>query len=119
MKSPFALKPPPRFVLACAGIVLLSSAALAADFSSMALTDKIRDGTGTIDLLKNTTAAQLKQYLTSQGALELGVDVNENASGNESAKSQGVALKNVEMVITTTQGTYKFSNFSTSTSALI
>ncbi len=84
---------------------------------STALTDKIYQGNGTIDLLKNVSASQLQQHLQASGGLLLGADINENASGNESAASIGVALKTVELRITTTTGSYVFSDFFTNTTA--
>ncbi len=86
---------------------------------STALTDKIYQGSGSIDLLKNITPAALASYLTSGGNLMLGVDVNENASGNETSLSMGVALKSVSLVITTTSGTYTFDDLFTNTTATL
>lgn len=84
-----------------------------------ALTDKIYQGSGTIDLLKDVSGANLKQYLNSNGGLLLGVDVNENESGNESRDSLGIAIKQLQLVITTSAGTLTFSDFYTSTTAMI
>ena len=49
----------------------------------------------------------------------LGVDLNENAAGNESADSIGVAIKSVELQITTNAGVLSFTSFYTNTSAMI
>lgn len=87
--------------------------------NSTALTDKIYQGTGVIDLLKDTTSTALAQYLGANGRLLLGVDVNENASGNESSTSQGVAIKSVQLLITTSQGSFSFSDIFTNTTALL
>jgi hypothetical protein len=83
------------------------------------LTDKIYKGSGSIDLLKDVSAASLQDYLTGNGELILGVDLNENASGNENSDSVGIAIEQLELVITTTAGTFSFSDFWTSTTANI
>ena len=83
------------------------------------LTDKIYQGVGTINLLKNVSAATLQQYISANGGLLLGVDVNENEAGNESRTSLGIALKQVQLVITTTAGTFSYGDFLTSTTAMI
>ena len=49
----------------------------------------------------------------------LGVDLNEDASGLEESTSQGVAIKEVELVLTTTEGTFSFTTFYTNTTAMI
>jgi hypothetical protein len=81
------------------------------------LTDKIQQGSGVIDLLKNVTSADLGSYLKSNQAMYLAVDVNENASGLESAKSQGVAIKQMSLVLTTSSGDFSFTDFVTGSSA--
>lgn len=83
------------------------------------LTDKIFQGSGSINLLKDVSATSLQQYLTGNGQLILGVDLNENASGNENSDSVGVAINQLKLVITTTAGTFSFSDFWTSTTANI
>jgi hypothetical protein len=83
------------------------------------LTDKIYQGSGSIDLLKDVSAAGLESFLSDNGGLLLGVDINENASGNESSDSVGVAIEQMELVITTTEGTFSFTDFYTSTTAMI
>ena len=83
------------------------------------LTDKIHKGSGSINLLNDVSTSDLQQYLTDSGGLILGVDLNENAAGNESADSVGIAIKQLELVITTTAGTFSFGDFFTSTTAMI
>ncbi|WP_256199175.1 glycosyltransferase family 2 protein [Verrucomicrobium spinosum] len=83
------------------------------------LTDKIHRGSGTINLLKDITGDQLAKQVTSSGSLLLGVDVNEDAAGNESNASVGVALKSAQLVVVTSKGTYVFTNYSTNTSAVL
>ena len=83
------------------------------------LTDKIHSGSGTINLLTDISAANLESFLSDNGGLLLGVDINENASGNESSDSVGIAIKQMELVITTTEGVFSFTDFFTSTTAMI
>ena len=103
-----------------ASLILLALAGLSsqAQIPTM-LTDKIYKGTGTINLLKDVSAANLQSYLQQNGNLLLGVDLNENMSGNETRDSIGLAIKNIELVITTTTGTMTFRDFYTSTTARI
>ena len=82
-------------------------------------TDKIFKGSGIIDILKDVSTTSLDSYLSESGQLILGVDVNENNSGPESSDSLGVALKQVELLITTTDGDFTFSDFYTNTTASI
>jgi hypothetical protein len=82
------------------------------------LTDKIRNGDGIIDIFKDATSTELQSYLEG-GTLFLGVDINEDASGNESSTSSGVAIKQAELLITTTEGDFSFSEYYTNTTALI
>ena len=84
------------------------------------LTDKIYQGSGSIDLLKDISAANLQSMLANNnGGLFLGVDVNENEAGNESRDSLGIAIKQLQLVVTTTAGTFTFGDFLTSTTAMI
>lgn len=83
------------------------------------LTDKIYQGSGVIDVLKDISPGAFQQYVGPNGTLSLGVDLNENASGNETSDSIGVAIKQLELQVTTTAGSYNFRDFFTSTSALI
>ena len=82
------------------------------------LTDKVHKGEGTIDMLVDVSSEELSSYLDS-GTLYLGVDLNENADGNESRDSVGIAIEQMELVITTTSGEYTFSEFYTNTTAMI
>ena len=82
------------------------------------LTDTIKSGGGTIDVMQDVTAAELEEAL-SGGTLYLGVDLNEDASGLEKSTSQGVAIKEMELIITTTEGTFSFTTFYTNTTAMI
>jgi hypothetical protein len=82
------------------------------------LTDKIRDGIGVIDLLKDASSAELSTYLSS-GVMFLGVDVNEHAAGLESQSSAGIAIKQIELVLTTVDGDVSFTDFYTNTTAMI
>jgi hypothetical protein len=45
--------------------------------------------------------------------------VNEDASGNESSTSAGVAIKEIELIIQTTNGDISFTEFYTNTTAMI
>lgn len=83
------------------------------------LTDKIYKGEGSIDLMKDLGTADLSSYLNSNGELKLGLDVNENQSGNESSSSIGIAIKEIELVITTSAGQFSFNDFYTNTAAMI
>lgn len=82
------------------------------------LTDTIKSGSGTIDVMKDVSAAELEEAL-SGGTLYLGVDLNEDASGLEKSTSQGVAIKEMELIIQTTEGTFSFKTFYTNTTAMI
>jgi hypothetical protein len=98
-------------------VLLLAAPHLAADIPTV-LTDKIRDGSGVVDLFKDTTSAELSSYLSS-GVMFLGVDVNEHAAGLESQSSAGIAIKQVELVLTTADGDISFTDFYTNTTAMI
>lgn len=82
------------------------------------LTDTIRNGDGVIDVLNDASGAELEEYLQS-GTLYLGVDLNEAASENESSTTSGVAIKEMELIITTTEGDFSFTEFYTNTTAMI
>jgi hypothetical protein len=82
------------------------------------LTDNIKGGDGVIDVFKDVTGAELEEHLQG-GTLQLGVDLNEDASGNESSTSVGVAIKEMELVIKTTNGDVSFTEFYTNTTAMI
>jgi hypothetical protein len=82
------------------------------------LTDKIRQGSGVIDLFVDVTGAELESYL-SGGTAFIGVDLNEDASGLESSTSAGVAIKEMELLLQTTAGDFSFTTFYTNTTAMI
>jgi len=82
------------------------------------LTDTIKDGDGVIDIFKDVTGTELQEHLQA-GTLQVGVDLNEAASGNESSTSAGVAIKEMELVINTTNGDISFTEFYTNTTAMI
>jgi len=96
---------------------LLFAAAARAEIPTV-LTDTIKSGSGTINVMKDVTAAELTESL-SGGTLYLGVDINEDASGLEKSTSQGVAIKEMELILQTTQGTFSFNTFYTNTTAMI
>jgi len=84
------------------------------------LTDTIKNGDGVIDIFTDASGAELQEYLQSEsGTLYLGVDLNEAASGNESSTTAGVAIKEMELIITTTEGDFSFTEFYTNTTAMI
>jgi hypothetical protein len=82
------------------------------------LSDKIQKGSGVMDIVKDVTTEELEVYL-SDGNVYLGVDLNEDAGGNESADSLGVAIAQMELVLETTDGEFTFSEFYTNTTAMI
>ncbi len=86
---------------------------------STRLSDTVSKGRGTINLLKNITAEQFQKQVSSSGNLFFAMDVNEAMSGNENRDCAGVALERVELVVKTTKGDYKFTNFSTKTSTML
>jgi hypothetical protein len=88
------------------------------DVVSLALTDTIKKGEGTIDLLKNISGADLQKYFDQTGGLLLlGAGLNEANSGAENNNSLGVAIKEIQLTISTTKGDFKFSEVFTSTMA--
>lgn len=88
-------------------------------YSSVYLTDKIQQGAGVIDLLKDVAVADLQNRLTTQGGLLFAVDVSENSSGNETNSSQGVAIAAVTLRLKTTAGDFSFSDVFSNTTATI
>jgi hypothetical protein len=82
------------------------------------LTDTIKSGSGIIDVMKDVSPAELEAAL-SGGTLFLGADLNEDASGLEKSASQGVAIKEMELILQTTAGDFSFTDFYTNTTALI
>ena len=110
----------------CAGAVAAGLALAAAtprlasaQVTGAVLTDKIFQGQGVINVLKDVSGADLAQYFDSTGRLLLGIDVNEAAGGNETADSQGIAIQSIQLAITTTAGDFTFSDFYTSTTATL
>ena len=97
--------------------VLLSAVPAWAEIPTV-LTDTISKGDGVIDVFKDVSGAELQQYLGGE-TLYLGVDLNEAASGNESSTSVGVAIKEMELIIQTTNGDISYTEFITNTSAMI
>jgi hypothetical protein len=106
----------PTRVLLLISLLVLNTAARAE--IPTVLTDTIKSGSGTIDIMQDVTSSELDSAL-SGGTLYLGVDLNEDASGLEKSTSQGVAIKEMELVITTTDGTFTFNTFYTNTTAMI
>lgn len=102
------------FIVNCALAISLN---VAADIPT-ALTDNIKKGSGTINLLTDVTSVELKNYLQS-GTLNLGIDLNEAASGNETSTSQGIAIRELELILITSNGEMSFDNFFTNTTASI
>lgn len=101
-------------------LLALSNVALSQTIQSTVLTDRIYRGDGVIDLLKNISGNNLSSYFNQTGGLLLlGADINEDASGNESNKSMGVAIKAAQLAIKTTAGDFTFSNFFTGTTAML
>jgi hypothetical protein len=99
-------------------LALVVTAAPAGAEIPTVLTDKIRNGDGVIDLFQDVTGDELQQYLQGE-TMYLGIDLNEDASGNESSTSAGVAIKEMELIIKTTEGDISFTEFYTNTTAMI
>lgn len=97
-------------------LLLQASAAWAA--IPTVLTDTIKNGDGVIDIFTDVSATELEEHLES-GTLYLGVDLNEAASENESSTTAGVAIKEMELVLTTTEGDFSYTEFYTNTTAMI
>lgn len=103
-------------------LVVLTSMtrASAQEVASRTLTDAVYQGHGVINLLKDINAASLRSYFNQNGGfLMLGADVNENQSGNENKDSLGVAIKQAQLRISTTNGDFTFGDFFTSTTAML
>ncbi len=83
------------------------------------LTDRIYQGTGAINLLKDVSAADLGKYLVQNQGMYLAVDVNESASGLETSQSMGVAIKEMRLLLTTSSGDFSFSDFVTGSTAML
>lgn len=82
------------------------------------LTDTIKNGDGVIDIFTDVSGAELQENLEG-GTLYLGVDLNEAASDNESSTTAGVAIKEMELILTTTEGDFSYTEFYTNTTAMI
>jgi len=82
------------------------------------LTDTVKQGSATINVMTDVTSAELADALGG-GTLFLGVDLNEAADGLEKSTSQGVAIKQMELILQTTTGTFSFTTFYTNTTAMI
>jgi hypothetical protein len=82
------------------------------------ITDKIRNGDGVIGAFKDVSGAELQQYLHGETQY-LGVDLNEDATANEPNTSAGVAIKEMELVIQTTNGVISYPEFFTNTTTMI
>lgn len=109
-----------RAALVALAAAVLPCGARSQTVESRALTDKIYRGEGVINLMNNISGSQLAKYFGQTGnMLLLGVDVNEDASGNESSKSVGVAIKDAQLKLTTTAGDFTFKDFLTSTTAVL
>lgn len=109
-----------KISLALFGAAFLSAITSAQEIESQALSDKIFRGDGTINLLRDISGNDLATYFTQTGGLLLlGADINESAAGNESHKSVGVAIKQAQLSISTSAGDFTFTDFFTSTSAML
>jgi hypothetical protein len=111
------IPPSTRSLLFCTALLAIAGSAQAQ--ISTRLSDTVSKGRGTINLLKNMSADQFQKQVSSSGSLFFAMDVNEDMSGNENRASAGVALERVELVVKTTTGNYKFTNFSTNTSTML
>jgi len=106
-------------LLSSVAVVAVSSALSARAEIPAVLTDQIYQGSGVINLLKDVSAADLGKYLLQNQGMYLAVDVNENASGLETAGSQGVAIKQMSLILSTSSGDFSFSDFVTSSTAML
>jgi len=101
-------------------IISAPGLASAQDIASRTLTDKIHRGNGVINLLKNISGNELSKYFNATGGLLLlAADANETNAGNENNSSIGVAIKQAQLSISTTEGDFTFSDFYTSTSSML
>ncbi len=83
------------------------------------LSDKIFEGEGAIDILEDVSASELESYIQAGNNVFFGVDLNESSKGLESGDSVGVAIKEINLEIQTTEGSYSFTDFYTNTTAAI
>ena len=114
----FSRNDAPRWLRGIMAFIALSATTIARADIPTVLTDTIKSGSGIIDVMKDVTGAALQDAL-SGGTLFLGADLNEDASGLEKSTSQGVAIKEVELILQTTDGDFSFTNFYTNTTAMI
>ena len=119
MNMSYALPGRSLWRIAATLVLLIGYVSAQAQDIPTTFTDKVYKGSGVIDMLIDVSAENLDSYLTASGQLILGVDLNENNAGPESSDSLGVALKQVELLITTTEGDFTFSDFYTNTTASI
>jgi len=105
--------------LGIAGIICIVCNQASSQIVPTVLSDKISKGSGTIDLLRDVSADDLQSYFGENGRLSLGADINESNDGAESRTSAGVAIREIELLISTTEGDYSFSDFYTNTTAVL
>ncbi len=106
---------------------MLFSLPLRAEVVSFHFADTIKsNGTGSINLLKaansrrDITPSVLEAFRQDGGGnLIFAVDVNEAASGSESADSQGVAIKSARLVVTFTSEAREYTEYKTITRTII
>jgi len=112
-----------RFLLVIASLICISlfSVASNAEEESKRLKHTISKGSGDINLLLGQGNKAISPdfletiRLQNNGALMLGVDINEASSGSEKSTSQGVAIEELTLTIITDEDTYIFTEFSTKT----
>lgn len=102
-------------------LILLGSAVVGMAQTSIpaVLSDKIHRGSGAIDILRDVRGNDLSSYLSQNGSLFLGIDINERANAPASPNSQGVAVQEMRLLLQTTTGDFSFGDFYTSTTAMI
>ena len=109
-------------LLAAALAVLLGvNSASQTQLTPLRLSDTIKQGSGVINLLKDIDAATMEAFrLDNAGRLVFAVDVNENNSGLETPRSQGVTVQSVSLDVSFPGGLKKhYTQFSTETQALV
>ena len=107
-------------------VATLSVAEIIHAQESIRLTDVVKStGIGRIDIMKDLTAEQLEALRTDNGgAIVIGVDVNESASGTEKSASQAVTLGTLTLTVDYSDGSRKVFDLadgccSTQTQALV
>lgn len=109
-------------LLAVLATILVCTISLSqTSLASLRLTDTVKQGIGALNLLQDVNASTLEAFRSDNGGkLVFAVDINENASGLETAKSQGVAVKSVVLEVTFAGGSkISYTRFWTETQALI